>query len=95
MPIMAITTRSSTREKAGEEETGDRKAETGNGEGRGNSRGGAEARREGMIGADRRDARVEVDSKDGCGEPSLPLVDVGRTSKEGFAFWLGVIDRMI
>ena len=55
MPIMAITTRSSTSEKAEEEEAGDRKAETGNGEGRGNSRGGAEAQREEKVGADRRD----------------------------------------
>jgi hypothetical protein len=45
MPIMAMTTKSSTREKAGEEETGDRKAETGNEEGSGNSRRGAGARR--------------------------------------------------
>ncbi len=55
MPIMAITTSSSTREKAWEEEIGDRKAETGNGEGRGNSPGGAEAQREEMLGVDRLD----------------------------------------
>jgi hypothetical protein len=58
------------------------------------------------VGADRRDApflrrslpawrHFVPESKDGCGEPSLPLVDGGRTSKEGFVFWLGVIDRMI
>ena len=45
VPIMAMTTSNSKREKAGEEETEDRKAETGNEEGSGNSRGGAEARR--------------------------------------------------
>ena len=47
------------------------------------------------VEADRRDARVEVDSKDGCGEPSLPGVEGGLSGKDGFVFWLGVMRRTI
>jgi len=76
----AVATRTSRRVKA-EDETGDRRAEGGkeepriarmaaNGEGA-VARGFGSAK----VGADRRDARDAVESKDGCGEPSLPWVD--------------------